>query len=280
MKAALIQLQRLRVKRRDLLLLVTLAMCGVILGIAILAPFIAPYDPLAIDFADRFVPPSTKHFFGTDSFGRDLFSRVIHGSRISLRVGFFVLGIAMAIGGIIGTVSGFYGGWLDSLLMRMTDIFFAFPFLVLAMAIAASLGPGINNAIIALAAVWWTPYARLFRGQVLSMREKEFVEAATALGMSEFRIMFRHILPNCFGPIFARATTDIGYIILAGATLGFVGLGAQPPIPEWGTLISEGRLYLMTSWWLSMFPGVAIFFTVIGFSLLGDELHRRFIHAR
>jgi peptide/nickel transport system permease protein len=277
---ALLHLRRLRVRRRDLLLLFTLAMCGVILGIAILAPFIAPYDPLAIDFADRFAPPSTKHFFGADSFGRDLFSRVIHGSRISLRVGFFVLGIAMTIGGIIGTVSGFYGGWLDSLLMRMTDIFFAFPFLILAMAIAASLGPGINNAIIALAAVWWTPYARLFRGQVLSMREKEFVEAATALGMSELRVMFRHILPNCFGPIFARATTDLGYIILAGATLGFVGLGAQPPIPEWGTLISEGRLYLMTSWWLSMFPGVAIFFTVIGFSLLGDELHRRFIHAR
>jgi len=280
MKPVLSQLQRLRVKRRNLLLLGTTVICGVILGIAVLAPFIAPYDPLAIDFADRFVPPSAKHFFGTDSFGRDLFSRVIHGSRISLRVGFFVLGIAMTIGGIIGTVSGFYGGWVDSLLMRMTDIFFAFPFLILAMAIAASLGPGINNAIIALAAVWWTPYARLFRGQVLSMREKEFVEAATALGMSELRVMFRHILPNCFGPIFARATTDIGYIILAGATLGFVGLGAQPPVPEWGTLISEGRLYLMTSWWLSMFPGVAIFFTVIGFSLLGDELHRRFIHAR
>jgi len=280
MKPVLSQLQQLRVKRSNLLLLGTTVICGVILGIAVLAPFIAPYDPLAIDFADRFVPPSAKHFFGTDSFGRDLFSRVIHGSRISLRVGFFVLGIAMTIGGIIGTVSGFYGGWVDSLLMRMTDIFFAFPFLILAMAIAASLGPGINNAIIALAAVWWTPYARLFRGQVLNMREKEFVEAATALGMSELRVMFRHILPNCFGPIFARATTDIGYIILAGATLGFVGLGAQPPVPEWGTLISEGRLYLMTSWWLSMFPGVAIFFTVIGFSLLGDELHRRFIHAR
>ncbi len=270
----------MRGSRRSLLLVSTVVMCGIIFLVAILAPVIAPYDPLAINFADRFVSPSSRHFFGTDSFGRDLFSRVIYGSRISLRVGFFVLGIAMAIGGIIGTISGFYGGWVDALLMRMTDIFFAFPFLVLAMAIAASLGPGINNAIIALAAVWWTPYARLFRGQVLSMREKEFVEAATALGMSELRVMFRHILPNCFGPIFARATTDIGYIILAGATLGFVGLGAQPPTPEWGTLISEGRLYLMTSWWLSMFPGLAIFLAVIGFSLLGDELHRRFIHAR
>lgn len=270
----------MRDRKKDLFLVISFAMCGAILLVAILSPFIAPYDPVKINFADRFVPPNGEHFFGTDSFGRDLFSRVLYGSRISLRVGFFVLGIAMAIGGIIGTIAGFYGGWVDSLLMRTTDIFFAFPFLVLAMAIAASLGPGINNAIIALAAVWWTPYARLFRGQVLSMREKEFVEAATALGMREGRVMFRHILPNCFGPIFARATTDIGYIILAGATLGFVGLGAQPPIPEWGTLISEGRLYLMTSWWLSMFPGLAIFLTVICFSLLGDELHRRFIHAR
>lgn len=261
------------------MLVCAIFLCGVVVASAVLAPVLAPYDPLAMNFAHRFSPPSTEHFFGTDSFGRDLFSRVIYGTRISLRVGFFVLAIAMTIGGVIGTVAGFYGGGVDSLLMRMTDIFFAFPFLVLAMAIAASLGPGIGNAIIALSAVWWTPYARMFRGQVLSVREHEFVEAATAVGMSDFRVMFRHILPNCFGPIFARATTDIGFIILAGATLGFVGLGAQPPSPEWGTLVSEGRLHLMTSWWLSMFPGLAIFLTVVGFSLLGDELHRQFIHG-
>lgn len=254
-------------------------LCCAIVASAVLAPVLAPYDPLSMNFADRFSPPNAKHFFGTDSFGRDLFSRVVYGTRISLRVGFFVLVVAMTIGGVIGTVAGYYGGAVDSILMRMTDIFFAFPFLILAMAIAASLGPGIGNAIIALSAVWWTPYARLFRGQVLSVREQEFVEAATAVGMSDFRVMFRHILPNCFGPIFARATTDIGYIILAGATLGFVGLGAQPPSPEWGTLVSEGRLYLMTSWWLSMFPGLAIFLTVVGFSLLGDELHRRLMHG-
>ena len=270
--------QRVRL-RRDPVLVCAIFLCGVVVASAVLAPVLAPYDPLAMNFAHRFSPPSTEHFFGTDSFGRDLFSRVIYGTRISLRVGFFVLAIAMTIGGVIGTVAGFYGGGVDSLLMRMTDIFFAFPFLVLAMAIAASLGPGIGNAIIALSAVWWTPYARMFRGQVLSVREHEFVEAATAVGMSDFRVMFRHILPNCFGPIFARATTDIGFIILAGATLGFVGLGAQPPSPEWGTLVSEGRLHLMTSWWLSMFPGLAIFLTVVGFSLLGDELHRQFIHG-
>lgn len=267
-------------KKRNLVFGVSFALCCFVVLITVFSPIIAPYDPLEINFTDRFSPPTGKHFFGADSFGRDLFSRVLYGSRISLRVGFLVLAIAMAVGGGIGMIAGYYGGRVDSFLMRMTDIFFAFPFLILAMAIAASLGPGINNAIIALAAVWWTPYARLFRGQVLGIRDKEFVEAATALGMSEVRIMFRHILPNCFGPIFARATTDIGYIILAGATLGFVGLGAQPPAPEWGTLIADGRLYLMTSWWLSMFPGLAIFLTVISFSLLGDELHRRFIHAR
>jgi peptide/nickel transport system permease protein len=266
-------------KRREPLLVAGLIVCGAIVLIAIFAPLIAPYDPLEINFADRFSPPTHKHVFGSDSFGRDLLSRILHGSRISLRIGFSVLGVAVAVGGTIGAVAGFYGGWIDSVLMRTTDIFFAFPFLILAMAIAASLGPGVNNAIIALSAVWWTPYARLFRGQVLSVREQEYVEAATALGMSDVRIMFRHILPNCFGPIFARATTDIGYIILEAATLGFVGLGAQPPTPEWGTLVSDGRLYMMTSWWLSIFPGLAIFVAVVSFSVLGDELHRRFIHG-
>lgn len=262
----------------DVLFVGSLGLCGAVLLLAILAPVIAPYDPLGINFADRFSPPSYKHMFGTDSFGRDLLSRVIYGSRISLRVGFTVLGAAIVVGGTIGMLCGFYGGWVDSLLMRTTDIFFAFPFLILAMAIAASLGAGVNNAIIALSVVWWTPYARLFRGQVLTVRRQDYVEAATALGMSDLRIMFRHILPNCFGPIFARATTDIGYIILEGATLGFIGLGAQPPTPEWGTLVSEGRLYLMSSWWLSIFPGLAIFATVIAFSALGDELHKRFLH--
>jgi peptide/nickel transport system permease protein len=268
-----------RKRKNKTLLIVSLGLCGAFVLIAILAPLVAPYDPLQINFADRFSPPTLKHLFGTDSLGRDLLSRVIHGSRISLRLGLTVLGVAVSVGGVIGAVSGFYGGWIDSLLMRTTDVFFAFPFLILAMAIAASLGAGVNNAIIALAAVWWTPYARLFRGQVLTVRRQEYIEAATALGMSDMRIMFRHILPNCFGPIFARATTDIGYIILEGATLGFVGLGAQPPTPEWGTLISDGRLYLMTSWWLSIFPGLAIFVAVVSFSLFGDELHRRFIHT-
>lgn len=267
-----------RRRKKETLLIIGFGLCGALALIAILAPIIAPYDPLQINFADRLSPPTQKHLFGTDSLGRDLLSRIIHGSRISLRLGFTVLGVAASLGGVIGALSGFYGGWVDSLLMRTTDVFFAFPFLILAMAISASLGAGVNNAIIALAAVWWTPYARLFRGQVLTVRRQEYVEAANALGMSDLRIMLRHILPNCFGPIFARATTDIGYIILEGATLGFVGLGAQPPTPEWGTLISDGRLHLMTSWWLLIFPGISIFAAVVSFSILGDELQRRFVH--
>jgi len=220
--------------------------------------------------SERLSPPSSKYLFGTDDVGRDILSRVIYGSRISLRICTLVVGLTIGIGTILGIVSGYWGGWIDELIMRISDVFLAFPALILAMAIAAALGPSLENVILAMVVIWWPRYARVTRGQVLVLREIDYIVAARAVGVHNRRIIMRHILPNCISPVLVQATLDMGEVLLTAATLSFIGFGAQPPTPEWGAMISLGRNYLRDNWWYATFPGLAILLTVIGFNLLGD----------
>lgn len=236
------------------------------------APLIAPYNPITLNPSDRLQPPSINHFLGTDSAGRDIFSRIIYGSRISLRIGIITVGLGALIGSLIGGAAAFIGGWLDDIIMRFVDLCMAFPVFVLALVIAASLGPGLTSVMIAMVAIWWTVYARLIRSKVISVKEEIFIEAERALGASEARIFFRHILTNSYAPALVQATLDFGFAIMMGASLSFVGLGAQPPAPEWGLMISSGREYLKMAWWYPTFPGLAIFIVVLGTNLLGDGL--------
>jgi len=240
--------------------------------IAICGPYIAPYDPYETDIANRFLPPSPSHPLGTDKLGRDVLSRVLHGAGYSAKAGLAVLAIAVPIGILLGGIAGLFGGWVDEIIMRLTDIFLAFPYLILAMAFSAALGPTLGNAMLALSLVWWPLYTRLVRGQALSVRESMYVEAARSRGANMLSIMFRHILPNCLSPILVTFTLDMGAIILATAALSFLGFGAQPPLPEWGRMVSGGRIYLFQAWWVPMFPGLAIALTVLGFNLLGDGI--------
>lgn len=239
---------------------------------AVLAPLIAPYDPLAQDLASRLDPPSGAHWLGTDQLGRDILSRLLYGSRISLVIGVVVVGLAGIFGSFIGLIAGYAGGLVDEGLMRLTEVFLAFPPLILAMAIAGALGPSLTNAIIAIAAVTWAVYARLARGQVLSLRRREYVEAAQSIGASRTRILLRHLLPNAVAPLLIQASFDMGAAIISAAGLSFIGFGAQPPTPEWGVMISEGRNFISTQPWLSLFPGLSILFAVGAFNLLGDGL--------
>jgi len=239
---------------------------------ALLAPLIAPYDPLAQDLASRLEPPSGTHWLGTDQLGRDILSRLLYGSRISLVIGVVVVGLAGISGSFVGLIAGYAGGLVDEGLMRLTEVFLAFPPLILAMAIAGALGPSLTNAIIAIAAVTWAVYARLARGQVLSLRRREYVEAAQSIGASRTRILLRHLLPNAVAPLLIQASFDMGSAIISAAGLSFIGFGAQPPTPEWGVMISEGRNFISTQPWLSLFPGLSILFAVGAFNLLGDGL--------
>ena len=239
---------------------------------ALLAPFIAPYDPLAQDLATRLDPPSSAHWLGTDQLGRDILSRLLYGSRISLVIGVVVVGLAGVFGTFVGLLAGYAGGLADEAMMRLTEVFLAFPPLILAMAIAGALGPSLTNAIIAIAAVTWAVYARLARGQVLSLRQREYVEAARSIGASRKRILLRHLLPNAIAPLLIQASFDMGSAIISAAGLSFIGFGAQPPTPEWGVMISEGRNFISTQPWLSLFPGLSILFAVGAFNLLGDGL--------
>jgi peptide/nickel transport system permease protein len=239
---------------------------------ALLAPLIAPYDPLAQDLATRLDPPSSAHWLGTDQLGRDILSRLLYGSRISLVIGVVVVGLAGIFGTLVGLLAGYAGGLADEAMMRLTEVFLAFPPLILAMAIAGALGPSLTNAIIAIAAVTWAVYARLARGQVLSLRQREYVEAARSIGASRTRIMLRHLLPNAVAPLLIQASFDMGSAIISAAGLSFIGFGAQPPTPEWGVMISEGRNFISTQPWLSLFPGLSILFAVGAFNLLGDGL--------
>lgn len=239
--------------------------------LALLAPVIAP-DPISQNIAQRLQPPSAEHWLGTDQLGRDVWARVAHGAGISLRVGFGVVILAVSIGVGVGLLAGTLGGAWDNLLMRVTDIFFAFPSLILAMAIAAALGPNLNNTVIAVALVSWPIYARLVRANVLALREREFVEAARALGSSQGRLMFRHLLPNTLTPVFVQASFDVGGAILTAAGLSFIGFGAQPPTPEWGAMVSETRSYIAEAIWAPTAPAIGILLTVLAFNLLGDAL--------
>jgi peptide/nickel transport system permease protein len=246
-----------------LLLLLVLA------GLA--APLIAS-DPTAQELAKRLQAPSSQHWFGTDQLGRDVWSRVIYGIAISLRIGLFVTALSLLLGVTVGLAAGVLGKLWDNVLMRITDIFFAFPGLILAMAISAALGPSLNNVVLAVALVNWPNYARLVRGQVLALREREFVEAARALGASQSRIALAHLLPNVLTPLFIQASFDVGQAILTAAGLSFIGFGAQPPTPEWGAMVSETRTFISNAPWASSAPALAILITVLGFNLLGDGL--------
>jgi len=240
--------------------------------LAVAAPYVAPADPIQTNVAGRLQPPGRQHLFGTDQLGRDILSRVLHGSRISLRIAILTAIIAAGIGAPLGIVAGYFRGRVDDLLMRVTDMFMAFPRLILAMAIAAALRPTLENVVIAISLAAWPAYARLARSVTLGLREENFVEAARALGASPLRVLARHIFPGVVSPITIQVSLDMGGIILTAAGLGFIGFGAQPPTPEWGVMISEGRNYITTQWWLSTFPGIAISLVVLGFNLLGDGI--------
>jgi peptide/nickel transport system permease protein len=243
-----------------------------LVALAVFAPLIAPASPMAIDPADRLQAPSLGHLFGTDDLGRDLLSRVIYGARYSLGGGVSIVLIGMCVGLVVGVIAGYTGGWVDEMLMRVTDIFLAFPSLILAMAVAASLGPSLANAVIAIGCVWWPWYARLVRGQTLRLRNQPFVTAAVVSGARGRHIVPNHILRNMISPIIVQMSLDVGYAILTLAGLSFIGLGAQPPTPEWGSMISVGRDYYLTQWWFVTFPGLALLLTVAGFILLADGL--------
>ena len=258
--------------RRSPLTVAGLALIAILALIALLAPLLAPSDPLKQVLSTRLDPPSAEHWLGTDQLGRDVLSRMIYGARISLLIGTVVVVLSTSVGTFVGMMAGYFGGLLDEALMRLTDVFFAFPALILAMAISGALGPSLTNAMIAIAVVTWPVYARLVRAQVLSLREREYVEAARGLGASGERIMWGHILPNTLAPLLVQASFDMGGAILSAAGLSFIGFGTQPPTAEWGVMISEGRNYIATHPWLSLFPGLAILFTVAAFNLIGDGL--------
>jgi len=248
----------------------------VLLAVALAGKGVAPFGPLRLVPADQLLSAWPAHLFGTDDLGRDVLSRVIAGARISLLVGALVLVIAMSVGVGLGLVAGYWGGWMDEAIMRTTDVFLSFPRLVLAIAIAATLGPGLYNAMVAVALSWWPWYTRLVRGQLLSLREEEFVLAVVSLGAGRPRILLRHLLPNVATTVVIQASIDFGYAILATASLSFIGLGAQPPTPEWGSMIAQARSYMIDAWWYPTFPGLAIFVTVLGFNLLGDAVRDAF----
>jgi peptide/nickel transport system permease protein len=244
--------------------------------VAIAAPWLTPYDAYGMNPQRALLPPSHMHWLGTDELGRDIFTRIVYGTRLSLTVGVATVALAASIGIVLGNVAGITRGGMDDLVMRTADIFLAFPPLILAMAVVAALGPGLSHAMVAVAFVWWPGYARLMRGQVLTITPRLFVEAAYAVGASRRRVMFIHILPNCLTPLLVKGSLDIGYAILLMASLGFVGLGAPLPTPEWGTMLATARRYLLDQWWYPTFIGFGIFVAVLGFSLLGDGLQTLF----
>ena len=258
---------------RNRLAVVGLAIVLMLVLVAVFADVLAPYSPTVGDLrTTRLLPPSAVHWFGTDDQGRDIVSRLIHGSRITLFVVVLVAVLAAPVGLLVGTVAGYAGGWLDAVLMRITDIFLAFPRLILALAFVAALGPGIENAVIAIAITSWPPYARIARAETLTIRQADYISAVRLLGASPWRIVLRHIMPLCLSSVVVRVTLDMAGIILTAAGLGFLGLGAQPPSPEWGAMIAGGRAYVLDQWWVAAAPGAAIFVVSLAFNLLGDGL--------
>ena len=252
-----------------------------ILGIVIAVVFITfalipeaftQYHPTKLNLGDRFLPPSSEHWFGTDSVGIDIYTRVVFGARTTLMVVAVVLSIATSVGYLVGSTAGYFGGWYDDVFMRLTDIILAFPSLVLALTINAVLGRGLIPTMFAVGFSWWPSYARLIRGQVLSVKNEEYVTAARATGVPTLQILVSHVLRNSFDPVVVRITLDVGFVALTTAGLSFLGLGALPPTPEWGRMVAEGRDYLLVQWWVTTFPGLALFLVVLGFNLLGEVL--------
>lgn len=243
----------------------------IILIFAVFAPLVATHDPYRIDLDHAFAAPSLEHLAGTDDLGRDVFSRLVYGSRISLKVAFVVVSIAATVGTILGVLSGYVGGIIDTIIMRIVDTFLAIPTFILAMVATTALGPSLTNVMLALSLTWWTWYARIVRGEVLKLKSLSFIIAERSLGARLPRIIFRHLIPNCTGPIAVQTSLQLGYAILTSAGLSFLGLGAQPPTPSWGLMISTGRQYL-AHWWMTAFPGIMIFLLVMGFILLGDTI--------
>nr|WP_232337055.1 ABC transporter permease subunit [Lysinibacillus timonensis] len=244
----------------------------IIVLLSLFVPFLTPYDPNKVNVIDKFQPPSFEHWFGTDEVGRDIFTRILYGARLSLGVGLLIIMIAAAIGILIGTISGYLGGIVDTIIMRLVDMILAFPSLILAMALAAVLGPNLQNAMIAIAIVKIPLYIRLARGEALVLKEKLFVKSAETFGIHKAVIITKHIIPNAVSPVIIQATLDVGDTILLIATLGFLGLGAQPPTPEWGAMISIGWTYLLTYWWYPVFPGLFLFLASGALNLIGDGI--------
>ena len=264
-----------RVFVKDPLAVIGLSVVLLIVVMAVFAPWIAPYPDQgrgASNVQERLEPPSSDHWFGTDNQGRDVLSRVIFGARIPLVISAVVAIGVLLIGVPLGGLAGYFGGWVDEAVMRITDIFLAFPALILAMALVAFLGPSLRNVAIALVVTWWPWYTRLVRSMAVSLRQRPYVLAARSMGIPRLRIIRRHVLPNAFGPVIVQVTLDIGTVILEVAGLSFIGLGAQPPTPEWGLMVSEGRAYILSEWWISTFPGLAIFVLVLAYNLVGDGL--------
>lgn len=263
----------LRRFRSNALSMVGISILAIIFLIALLAPYLVPFPEDAagtMRALERLKPPGAPYWFGTDNVGRDIFSRLLMGTGLALQVGAVIIVLASLIGVTIGATAGYAGGWVDDLLMRITDIFLTVPALVLAIAVTAALGKGMVNVMIGIALVWWPGFARLTRSLVLGLREELFVEAAQSIGVGHRRILFSHILPNTLSPIIVKMSTDFGFAVLTAAALGFIGLGAQPPTPEWGAMINDGRDYFPDKWWVSTFPGMAIFLMVFSWNLLGD----------
>jgi len=254
-----------------------LAMIGTViififLTIAIFAPLLTSYSPTEQFMEERLLPPSSQHIFGTDQYGRDIFCRVVYGARVEVWIIFIVSIISVMIGIIVGITAGYFGGAVDEILMRITDMFLAFPRLILAMTLTAVLGPNLTNTMIAISLVDWTVYARLARAEAMKVKSQPYIEAIRAIGAKDLRIIAFHVLPMSISPVIVQLTLRMGTIILTAAGLGFLGLGAQPPTPEWGAIVSDGRSYLVDQWWISTFPGMAIAFVVLGFNLLGDGI--------
>ena len=262
---------RARIGRRPMLTM-GLAILGGFVALALLAPLIAPFDPILQDAGAKLLPPSWNHPFGTDNFGRDVFSRVLWGTRIDLQIAVLGVVFPFLIGTGVGTVAGFFGGWVDAVLMRVIDVVLAFPFLVLMLSIIAILGPGLASFYIAMALVGWVSYARLIRAQILVLKSQDFAVAAASLGFSQARIMFRHLLPNALAGSLVFVMSDAVLVLLNGASISYLGLGVQPPVAEWGVMVAEAQGFISQAWWITLFPGLAIVTLAFGFSLTGDAL--------
>jgi len=257
---------------RNPLAVAGLCLVLVLVAMAALAPALAPYDPTAQDLANRLLPPGGVHPFGTDELGRDIASRILFGARITLRIVVLVAVVVAPLGLLVGVTAGYFGGWVESVLMRVTDVFLAFPKLILALALVSAIGPSLENAIIAIAATSWPAYARVARAETVALRGADFVAAARLLGASHMRVVALHIAPLCVSSVLVRLTLDMAGIVLTAAGLGFLGLGAQPPLPEWGAMMAAGRAYLTDQWWVAAVPGFAILLASLGFNLVGDGL--------